>query len=157
MNEPERQPWWFSPMLRWLLWLACLAASTAVLIGPSLTLLLRRQIDDGPNSELDQQLFFLSKAFHIGDYALLAVLTAWLPASRRLRALLLVVLSAHAAGTEFLQQFVETRTGTWLDVGLDHLGLVLGMALTWKWWVRPVEMITSPPATDTEPASSAAQ
>ena len=119
-----------------MLWLACVVVSTAVLVGPSLALMLRRQIDTGENPELDYELFLASKVFHISDYALMVVLTAALPTSRGLRLLLLAFLSLHAGGTEFVQQFVETRTGTWRDVGLDHVGIALGLVLTWRWWRR---------------------
>ena len=106
---------------------------------------LRRQIDTGENPSLDFDIFLLSKLFHVSDYALMAVLTAWLPAPRRLRGLLLLFLSAHAMGTEFVQQLVATtwkRTGTWHDIGLDHVGIALGLALTWKWWRRPEVALT---------------
>lgn len=122
---------------RWLAWLTCLIVSTLVLIGPSLTALVRTGIDSGDNPQLDEQLFLASKAFHVTDYALLAGLTAWLRAPRRVRALLLVLLSMHALGTEFVQQYVEGRTGSLRDVGLDHFGMALGLAATWKWWLVP--------------------
>jgi VanZ family protein len=81
--------------------------------------------------------YLVGKSLHVGAYALLAVLSAWLPVRRRWRWLLLVVLSTHALGTEFFQQFVPERTGSWHDVGLDHIGLVWGILLGWKWWCRP--------------------
>lgn len=123
-----------APECLWFAWLACVLISTAVLVGPSLSLILRQQIESEENAALDYQFFLFSKVFHVADYGLMAVLTALLPAGRRLRGLLLVFLSVHAAGTEFLQQFVETRSGTWQDVVLDHLGMGLGVALTWRWW-----------------------
>ncbi|HXG11478.1 MAG TPA: VanZ family protein [Gemmataceae bacterium] len=137
MKQFSRLAWWRSPAWRWLVWLAWVTVSTVLLIGPSLAQLLRRQLDSGENPALDSQIFLLSKVFHVSDYALMAALTAWLPIARRWRGLLLVFLSAHAAGTEWLQQYVETRTGTWHDVAIDHLGLLLGLALTWKWWRPP--------------------
>jgi len=48
---------------------------------------------------------------------------------------LLAFLSLHAAGTEYLQQFVPGRTGLISDVVIDHIGLLLGLALTWKHWL----------------------
>jgi hypothetical protein len=142
MKERSRRAWWSAPELRWGLWLACVVVSTALLVGPSLALALRRQIDTGENPSLDFNFFLLSKLFHVSDYALMAVLTAWLPAPRRLRGLLLLFLSAHAMGTEFIQLFVATRTGTLHDIGLDHVGIALGLALTWKWWRQPEVALT---------------
>lgn len=77
--------------------------------------------------------FSSGKVLHVTAYAVFAVLTAWLPAPRPWRWALLGLLSLHAFGTEFLQQFVG-RGSSWTDVGLDHLGLVVGVLLTWKTW-----------------------
>lgn len=137
MQAHRGNPWWTSPRLRWGLWLAWLTLVTAVLVGPSLASLVRRQIDTGENEELDLKIFLISKAFHLGAYALLAMLTGWLPAPRWLRVLLLLVLAAHAASTEFLQQFIASRNGTFHDVVIDLVGLLLGVALTWNWWRSP--------------------
>src|SRR5262249_39427758 len=99
MKELSRRAWWLAPELRWMLWLACLVVSTAVLVGPSLALMLRRHIDTGDNPDLDYGIFLASKVFHLSDYSLMTLLTAGLPASRRLRLLLLAFLSLHAGGT----------------------------------------------------------
>jgi hypothetical protein len=37
----------------------------------------------------------------------------------------------HAFATEYLQQFVELRTGSLLDVGIDHAGLAAGLLAAW--------------------------
>jgi hypothetical protein len=34
-----------------------------------------------------------------------------------------------------LQQFVE-RGSSWSDVGLDHIGLLIGLLVSWKLWFR---------------------
>ena len=47
---------------------------------------------------------------------------------------LLAALSLHAGATEFFQQFVG-RGSSLADVGLDHAGLVLGVALSWWRWL----------------------
>jgi VanZ family protein len=80
--------------------------------------------------------FSISKTLHVSAYALFAVLSAALPVSARRRWLLIVVMSAHAFLTEFGQVFVEDRHPSLRDVGIDHLGMLLGMALSWKWWRR---------------------
>jgi VanZ family protein len=70
----------------------------------------------------------------------LAMLTGWLLVTYRVRWICLACLSFHAFATEFLQQFVE-RSGSLRDVGLDHLGLALGLILTIPWW-RPTSGAT---------------
>jgi VanZ family protein len=79
--------------------------------------------------------FPAAKSLHVCVYAFLTVYLSWLPL-RRGRWFLLAFLSLHAMATEFLQQFVPGRTGTPLDVAIDHAGLLLGLALTWRHW-RP--------------------
>jgi VanZ family protein len=130
------QAWWRASGWRWLAWLAWLLISTVLLVGPSVARIFRQGIDTGANVPLDTTIYLLSKAFHVSAYALLAALTGLLLAPRRTRFLLLLLLSVHAFGTEYLQRFAPGRTGTLQDVGLDHLGLLLGLALTWKCWIR---------------------
>jgi uncharacterized membrane protein YhaH (DUF805 family) len=67
MKELSARAGWLSPSIRWLLWLATLAVSTLVLVGPSLALALRRQIDTGENAQLDYNLYLLSKIFHVSE------------------------------------------------------------------------------------------
>jgi len=43
---------------------------------------------------------------------------------------------AHAAATEWVQLHVSNRTGTIQDVILDHIGIALGLAFSWKWWSK---------------------
>src|SRR5262249_17878124 len=66
-------------------------------------------------------------------YGFLTIFLSWLPL-RRWRWLLLAFLSLHAAGTEFGQLFIPGRTGKFVDVLIDHIGLFLGLVLTWKRW-----------------------
>jgi VanZ family protein len=79
--------------------------------------------------------FSAAKFLHVAAYAFLTVYLSWLPLSRRGRWLGLAFLSLHAAGTEFFQQFVPGRHPAITDVLIDHAGLLLGMALTWKRWL----------------------
>jgi VanZ family protein len=124
----------FGPGFRWLVWLLYSAAWSVALLSPL--------PDTGDwsleNISLDLK-FLFAKAVHVSAYALLAVLSGWLPVPRCRRWLLLVFLSGHAMATEFFQQFVPGRTGCWFDVGIDHIGIALGLALTWKWWLLPAE------------------
>lgn len=81
--------------------------------------------------------FPAAKCLHVSVYAFLTIYLSWLPL-RRWRWLLLAFLSLHAAGTEFGQQFVAGRHGMVTDVVIDHAGLLLGVAFTWKRWLpRP--------------------
>ncbi len=77
--------------------------------------------------------FSLAKALHVSAYAVLTACIPWL-GLRRGRWWLLVFLSFHAAATEFLQQWVPERTASLRDVGLDHLGILLGLLGTWRLW-----------------------
>ena len=78
--------------------------------------------------------FSSSKILHVAAYAVFALLTAWLDVRPPWRWVLLVVLFLHADATEFFQQFVG-RTSSVVDIGLDHIGLVLGVALSWWRWL----------------------
>jgi len=62
-----------------------------------------------------------------------AGLTSFLPVSIRWRRIMLLVVILHAPASEFIQQFVE-RTGQLSDVGLDLIGITLGVLTTWKRW-----------------------
>ena len=82
----------------------------------------------------------IGKIMHVTAYALFTGLSAWLMVSPRRRWLLLVVLAGHGVLTEFLQWLLPTnRTGCLYDVGLDYIGILLGVLLTWKWWPARVE------------------
>jgi VanZ family protein len=139
MNQPaERLS--FSPRPRWALWLLFLSLWSVGLLVPN-----PARFTDGWLSR--EARFLLAKGLHVVAYALLAVLSGWLRAPFRYRWMLLVFMSAHALGTEFGQRFVATRTGSWRDVLLDHLGVALGVVLTWRWWRAPADEDTPLPST----------
>jgi VanZ family protein len=73
--------------------------------------------------------WYAAKALHVSAYALLAGLACWLPSGWGLRAAAWVAQAGHGALTEFLQRFVHGRTGRLFDVGLDTLGVLLGLSL----------------------------
>ncbi len=79
-----------------------------------------------------------SKLLHVGTYAALAASAAWLLPGSKYRFLPILFLSLHAFGTEYLQTFTESRTGSLTDVGINHVGIALGLALTWWRWL-PVD------------------
>src|SRR5208337_1845642 len=114
--------------VRWRLWWTFVVLWTVALLMP-----LPRLKEKGP--EWDDAIFTFSKSVHIGAYAFFAGLSAWLHVPARHRWLLLVFMGLHGAGTEFLQWLLPTgRNGCLRDVGLDYIGILLGVALTWKWW-----------------------
>jgi VanZ family protein len=80
--------------------------------------------------------FPAAKTLHVLAYAGLAGLIPWLSISLSWRWAFLALLSMHAAGTEFFQQFVPLRTGSLSDVVIDHTGMLLGLVITWKGWLR---------------------
>jgi VanZ family protein len=79
--------------------------------------------------------FTAAKTLHVAAYAFLTATVPWLGLGRW-RWGLLAFLSLHAGATEFLQQWVPLRTGSLTDVGIDHLGIALGLACTWRAWRR---------------------
>jgi VanZ family protein len=115
--------------------LAWLHFSAFVLLLAAWTVALLMPVPQEAAEELggDEGKFWFSKSMHVATYAFLAFLGATLPLSLRWRLALLAVLSLHAFSTEFFQQFVG-RSASWRDVGLDHVGIVLGIAVSWRWW-----------------------
>jgi VanZ family protein len=81
-------------------------------------------------------IFPAAKLLHVSAYALLAVLSGWLFLSARWRWVLLVFMCFHAFGTEFLQQFVPERGPSFWDVGIDHIGIAIGLTISCKWWLN---------------------
>ncbi|HTU22376.1 MAG TPA: VanZ family protein [Gemmataceae bacterium] len=94
--------------------------------------------------------FPVAKCLHVSMYAFLTAFLAWLPL-RRGHWLWLAFLSLHAAGTEYFQQYVPDRHGQLTDVLIDHAGLLLGVALTWRCWLPRL----SSSSTNPEPKGSA--
>ena len=115
--------------LRWLLWLVYVTAWTTVLLVPI------PPKPPGLPDEWWQLKLYFAKGLHVLAYTLLTVLTAWLRVPGRRRWLMLAFLPAHAGLTELLQWLLPTgRQGCLRDVGIDLIGICLGVALTWKWW-----------------------
>jgi VanZ family protein len=113
---------------RLVFWTVFVVAWTASLLTP---------MEEDPRPEdhpVKRTKFVLGKTLHTAAYTALTVLTGWLPASPRQRLGLLFFLMAHAAVTEQLQLYIPGRTGSCRDVCLDHLGVLVGLLLSWKWW-----------------------
>jgi VanZ family protein len=133
MNEvAEQSPHW-SSRWRWVIWLLfVLAWSTALLVPDPVGFVFGH--GDGSLDIPDDVKFLMAKSLHVTAYALAAILTGSLHAPGRWRWVLLAFWSLHACGTEIGQLFVPTRTGSVRDVVLDHVGLLIGLALSWRWW-----------------------
>jgi VanZ family protein len=127
--RPEADRGSVRPAWLWMVWGLFLAAWTVALLT---TFPVRVQESLIP----PEGHFVSSKGLHVGAYAFLTGLIGWLPVRGRWRWLLVAVLSLHGCATEYLQQFVEGRTGCWEDVGIDHIGIVLGLLLTYRWWAE---------------------
>ena len=119
---------------RWLIWLAYVSVWTGSLLAP---------VPEGDwtvgsgEQRLDLK-YLLGKALHVSAYAVLAGLSGWLRVPYRRRWLLVFFVTAHGTATELLQLHTPLhRTGCLEDVGLDNLGVGLGLLLTWKWWSDP--------------------
>ena len=125
---PDPQPGW---RRRGIFWLVYLAVWTVLLLMP---------IPGGALSGLPWLAgwkFTFAKTLHVTAYAVLAMLGGWMRVPCRFRWLLLFLIMVHGTGTELLQLNIPTRTGDVRDVGLDNLGVALGLLLTWKWWASP--------------------
>jgi VanZ family protein len=125
-------PW--QQVLPWLAWLTILALWTVALLTP--------HPEQATGVALSREAsFVVAKSLHLAAYAGLTALLFWLPGPAAWHWLLLATLSLHGAVTEYLQQFIEGRTGSLRDVALDHLGIALGFAVGWAcgrhWWRRP--------------------
>ncbi len=88
----------------------------------------------------DWQKLIFAKSLHASAYAFLTILAGLMNVSRRQRWGLLALLSFHGFATEFLQQFVE-RGASWMDVGIDHIGISVGLLISWRCW----RVLLSPP------------
>jgi VanZ family protein len=101
-----------------------------------------------PNAEelpFGEELFthrvLFAKSVHVSAYALFAILVGWLQWPQCWRPLLMCGLMLHGAGSEWIQEnLTSTRSGSLSDVLFDHLGILVGLCISWKWWTR-----TDPP------------
>jgi VanZ family protein len=136
------------PLLLWTLWILYVGAWSAALLRPEPAHAAAALLPS------DDVRFYILKTVHVLAYLILTVLTGLLQMPRPWRWLLLLFLSAHGMGTEFLQQFVPPREGSWRDVGLDHLGICLGVLLAWKWWFGPSPDVSAIASAGSEAANA---
>ncbi len=120
-------------MARWQIWTIFVMAWTIALEAP---------IPEPSNlpggAIIVTNKYFIAKAGHVTAYAVLTLLSAWVPLPARYRWLMILFVMGHAVGTELLQAALEEychRGGSLADVGFDYLGIVLGTIVE-KWWTR---------------------
>lgn len=92
-----------------------------------------------PDSDFREPLFTFSKCLHVAAYALFVVLAASMRLPPWQRGLVLGLIVAHTMLSEYFQWVLADichRTGQWSDVGLDCIGITIGVALSWKWWLK---------------------
>jgi len=89
--------------------------------------------------------FFLRKAAHVTEYAVLAMLlyrafahTVFKTRRALAAALVLLLCAAYAATDEFHQSFVPSRTASGRDVIIDICGATLAILLYWSLVMRRV-------------------
>jgi VanZ family protein len=114
---------------RWFLWTVFVIVWTAALLTTEPVYVARAVL-------APPVIFPTSKLLHLSAYAVLAVLSGWLFVPARWRWLLVVFMCFHAFGTEFFQQFVPERGPSLRDVGIDHVGIAIGLALSSRWWLQ---------------------
>jgi VanZ family protein len=124
MSEPLWRRKW-----AWIVWLSFVVIWTALLCSP-IPRSAERVVGDLDISRRE----VAAKVVHVCGYALLALLTGWLRVPWRFRVPLMFLVMAHAAATELIQRQVAGRSGQLTDVGLDHVGVLFGLLLSWKWW-----------------------
>ena len=118
--------------MRLALWGLCVVLWTAALLTPQPVQANHRVLEP-------QTGYSAAKFLHVGAYAFLTAAIPWTGLRGGRRWFLAAFLSLHAAGTEFLQQWVPQRTGSLTDVGLDHLGILLGLC-TWPACAPPLRL-----------------
>jgi VanZ family protein len=121
-----------SRKVRWLVWGGYVLLWTGLLVMPG------PAIERLHGTEVTGTLkHILAKTAHVLGYGLMTVLCGWLHVPSRYRWLLMFFLMGHATLTEMIQyHFPELgRTGKLDDVAFDNFGILLGLLLTWNWWV----------------------
>src|SRR3954467_5394310 len=89
------------------------------------------------NALSEEAFFSIGKTIHVLAYAFVTFLASRLSIPGPGRWLPVLFVSLHSFGTEWVQYaFPElNRTGSLRDVALDHFGMLLGLASSWKYWL----------------------
>jgi hypothetical protein len=119
-------------MIRWIAWAVFAVIWTTLLVLPGSNFR-PLGLDNTPLLR-----FILAKSLHMLAYTLFTFLSGLLPVPARYRCVVLFFVVVHGTATELIQlHFVENRSGTLDDVGIDNLGVLLGLLAGWKWWTDP--------------------
>lgn len=113
--------------MRWLVWCGFTIVWTKALLSPI-------PIDPAVSREHSTLLFYVHKTTHVAVYALYACLSAWIATSPRLRRCLLLFLLTHAVVVECGQNWVPGRYATLHDIGLNLVGISVGVLITRARW-----------------------
>jgi len=115
--------------IEWVAWCLAVGVWTLLLLRPEPTTIQNNFVPTPWR-------YLLAKTVHVGVYAALtfwALRLATTPAQTREKTRLTwwpwLLFSAHAFLTEWGQTMVKERSGSLLDVGWDHLGIVLGTVI----------------------------
>jgi len=122
-------------VIRWLIWFAFVVAWTIALEMPFPA---TDKLPGGDVIASNKVLF--AKGMHVAVYVAMAILSGWVPIATRYRWVMMFFLMGHAWGSEYLQELLQSicfRGGKLSDVGFDIIGIVIGVALSWKWWTAP--------------------
>lgn len=114
---------------RWIIWTLFLTAWTVALLRP-----VPAPAEDVVNHFAPGRRWFVAKGIHLFCYALLAILSGWLRVPVRFRPLLMLGIMAHCTATELGQLALSYRDGNLLDVAIDNVAVLIGLALSWRWW-----------------------
>lgn len=114
---------------RWVIWSVFLVGWTVALLRPV----------PAPAIDVVEQFapgrrWFVAKGVHLFCYALLAILSGWLRVPVRFRPLLMLGIMAHCTATELGQLALTYREGSLIDVAIDNVGVLIGLAISWRLW-----------------------
>jgi VanZ family protein len=121
----------FSPPMRLTVWFVGFAIWSYLLVVPVDWLPPFLRFGTGPSP-----LLTWGKLGHALAFATLTALVPMATPQPNRRVWLWGLLSFHAFATEYIQTWVPTRTGQWMDVGIDHFGILMGFTLLYFVWSR---------------------
>ena len=127
MSETTGLPTRRQRVLHWSLWWLALAVWTWMLVSPQAPRAVEAVV---PYQSMQ---FWVSKCGHVGGYLVLTILAGCLPVRRSFHIAWWLFLVGHACLTEWIQTFVPGRFGSIDDVGLDVLGITLGLLVLLAW------------------------
>jgi VanZ family protein len=136
-----REPGW---KVRWSVWLLYVGLWSAALLTPHPIRAARMLLPTGC-------IFLSAKLLHFTAYTVLGLLSAWQRVPSPFRVPFYALLFAHGAATAILQRFVPLRHPSVRDGGIDCLGLVVGLGLSWglslqRWERNPALRPAAPPS-----------